>query len=106
MSIKKDLSASDSVEQNPIFLDRDFAVYEIQPEGESLVYVEKLAIKKEQYVPLPLGNSTINPARGRLIKEDSFTDIGGGYMTFHRHFAVRPKPWFTYEPKQVQLYLI
>jgi hypothetical protein len=104
MSITKDLSASDSVEKNPIFLDRDFAVYEIQPEGESLVYVEKLAIKKDQYEPLPLGSPTINLARGRLIKEDSFTDIGGGYMAFHRHFAVRPKPWFTYEPKEVQLY--
>lgn len=86
-------------------LDANFRTYFLQEKGNAVVNVEKFSVRKKDYIP-----STLGRARGRphlnqyLIKEDSYTDIGGGRITFLRHYAQIPEPWFDYEQKSVKYY--
>lgn len=86
-------------------LDANFRTYFLQEKGNAIVNVEKWTAKKVDYQP-----STLGRARGRphlnqyLIKEDSFTDIGGGRMTFLKHYAQIPEPWFDYEQKTTKYF--
>jgi len=86
-------------------LDANFRTYFLQEKGNSVVNVEKWSVRKKDYFAGKLGRSRGRPhANQYLIKEDSFTDIGGGRMTFLRHFAQLPEPWFDYEQKSVRYY--
>ena len=88
----------------PTLLDGNFSNYKLQKEGNAQVVVEKYAIKKDLYVPFflgAIGSGSRQRPDSVLIKEDGFTDIGGGFATFLRHFARIPDPWFDYEQKSV-----
>ena len=78
-------------------LDPSFSFYQAQKEGDAQVHVQKVLVGKAAYTPLPIGSPMpIRPGLS-LIKEDNYTDIGGGYATIHRHYAKRPLDWFDYE---------
>lgn len=89
----------------PSIIDRDHGTYFLQEQGNALVNTEKHLVEKQYYRP-----STLGISRGRsnpnqyLIKEDSFTDVGGGYATFIKHYAQIPEPWFDFEEKSVLVY--
>ena len=86
-------------------LDANFRTYFLQEKGNAIVNVEKWTAKKVDYQPSKLGKARGRPHLNQyLIKEDSFTDIGGGRMTFLRHFAQIPEPWFDFEQKSVLYY--
>jgi hypothetical protein len=91
----------------PDLIDADFSTYQLQQQGNSQVYVEKFIVEKKYYQPF-LGASLGSTKRSRrnciLIKEDSFTDIGGGYASFLRHYARIPDSWFDYEIKSIQFW--
>jgi hypothetical protein len=77
-------------------LDPNAGFYQAQPQGNSYVYVEKHAARKGDFESLPIG--TAHDQRDAfLVKETNYTDIGGGLITFERHFAVLPNDWFTFE---------
>jgi hypothetical protein len=89
----------------PSLIDRNHSTYYLQDQGNAIVQVEKYLVEKKYHSPSTLGTS-----RGRgnpnqyLIKEDSFTDIGGGYATFLRHYAQLPEPWYDFEEKTALVY--
>ena len=85
-------------------IDANHSSYKLQPEGNSLVYVEKVLIKKDNYKLPSLGRSKKDKIDCYFFKQDNFTDIGGGYATVLRHYARRPDPWFNFEPVTVLLY--
>ena len=63
-------------------IDANFRTYYAQERGNAKVFVEKYYVAKKDYIStkVPIGSK-----RGTdqyLIKEDQFTDIGGGYATF------------------------
>ena len=91
-------------ENSATLLDANHSVYYLQAEGDAKVYVEKWSVKKINYEPLPVGTRKSNNASASLIKEDSYTDIGGGICTFLRHYALTPVSWFDYESVQCLLY--
>lgn len=103
MSVSKDLTKRYD-DFSAELLDEDFGFYELQPNGNAYVYVEKFVIKKDKYVRTNVGSTKRSRPNCRLIKEDSFTDIGGGYFTFLRHYARRPDPWFDFQQKSALLY--
>ena len=91
----------------PVLIDPDHSTYQLQTQGNSQVYVEKYIILKKNYRPFlaaELGSQTTRRMGCVLIKEDSFTDIGGGYASFLRHYARIPDSWFDYENKNVLFY--
>ena len=91
----------------PKLIDANFSTYQLQKEGNAQVFVEKYVIKKDSYIPYfpaPIGSFSQVHTEALLIKEDSFTDIGGGYATFLRHYARIPDSWFDYEQKNVLYY--
>lgn len=91
----------------PKLIDENFSTYQLQKEGNAQVFVQKYVIKKDSYIPYfptPIGSFSEVHTQALLIKEDSFTDIGGGYATFLRHYARIPDSWFDYEPKSVLYY--
>lgn len=86
-------------------IDVNFQTYFLQEKGNSIVNVEKWSVRKKDYIPSILGRPRGRPHVNQyLIKEDSQTDIGGGRMTFLKHFAQMPEPWFDYEQKSVKYY--
>lgn len=85
-------------------LDQNHGFYQIQKEGDALVATEKVLVGKRAYRPLALGTPRKTDPSAFLIKEDGFSDIGGGYATVIRHYAKRPKNWFDYEPQECLLY--
>lgn len=86
-------------------IDANFRTYFLQEKGNSIVNVEKWSVRKKDYSPSLLGKARGRPHLNQyLIKEDSFTDIGGGRMTFLRHYAQLPEPWFDYEQKSVRYF--
>ena len=87
----------DEVNESTQLIDSNHGHYYLQDHGDALVRTQKFLVPKKKYIPSPLGQES----RGRrfLIKEDQFTDIGGGYATFVRHIAQMPKPWFSFEEK-------
>ena len=79
-----------------ILLDANARFYQAQPQGNAYVYVEKYAARKGDFTPAAIGTSADN-RNAYLVKETNYTDIGGGMVTFERHFAVLPGEWFSYE---------
>lgn len=91
----------------PKLIDENFSTYQLQKEGNAQVFVQKYVIKKDSYIPYfptAIGSFSEVHTQALLIKEDSFTDIGGGYATFLRHYARIPDSWFDYEQKSVLYY--
>ena len=91
----------------PVLIDPDHSTYQLQTQGNSQVYVEKYIILKKNYRPFlaaKLGSQTRRRMGCVLIKEDGFTDIGGGYASFLRHYARIPDSWFDYENVNVNFY--
>lgn len=89
----------------PDRLDENFRTYFLQEKGNAIVNVEKWSVNKKDYIPSTLGISRGRPHLNQyLIKEDSFTDIGGGRMTFLKHYAQIPEPWFDYEQKTTKYF--
>ena len=79
-----------------ILLDANARFYQAQAQGDAYVYVEKYAARKGDFTPAAIGTSADNRS-AYLVKETNYTDIGGGLVTFERHFAVLPGVWFSYE---------
>lgn len=79
-----------------ILLDANARFYQAQPQGNAYVYVEKYAARKGDFTPAAIGTSADN-RDAYLVKETNYKDIGGGLVTFERHFAVIPNEWFSYE---------
>ena len=105
MSISKDLTTQADAGLTPVLIDDSHSNYYLQEQGEAQVTTQKFLVRKEFYRPPILGTALgINETDKILIKEDNFTDIGGGYATFLRHFATMPKPWFSFEEKSVLVY--
>ena len=77
-------------------VDENAGFYYAQPQGNAHVFVEKYAVKKIDFTPGEVGMSATSKS-GYLVKETNFSDIGGGLMTFNRHYAVLPDPWDGYE---------
>lgn len=92
----------DEVDEFTKLIDPNHGHYYLQDHGDALVKTQKYLVPKKNYIPSTLGKES----RGRrfLIKEDQFTDIGGGYATFVRHIAQMPKPWFSFEEKTALVY--
>lgn len=90
----------------PVLLDENFRTYFLQEKGNAKVYVEKWAVRKNVYFTYKgaLGHPRKEGVDQYLIKEDSFTDIGGGYATFLKHYAQVPESWFEYELKSALIY--
>ena len=106
MAIKEDLNASQK-NAAPTVVDFNFSTYQLQQQGNSQVYVEKYLVPKDSYVPFQyakFGSTKRSRTNCILIKEDGFTDIGGGYATFLRHYARIPDTWVDYESKSVVYY--
>ena len=82
--------------ENGFLIDANARFYQAQPQGNAHVYVEKYAARKNDIEPAAIGmGATTRDAY--LVKETNYTDIGGGLVTFERHFAVVPETWFSYE---------
>jgi len=96
-----DLPSSAADGAAPILLDADAGRYVVSKKGEGYVYVEKYAQNKNSYTPLPVGTPSIVRPNAWLDKETNVRDIGGGMVSFERHFAVIPKDWFDYEEVNV-----
>ena len=79
-----------------ILLDANARFYQAQAQGDAYVYVEKYAARKGDFTPAAIGTSA-DSRSAYLVKETNYTDIGGGLVTFERHFAVLPGEWFNYE---------
>ena len=79
-----------------ILLDANARFYQAQAQGNAYVYVEKYAARKGDFTPAAIGTSA-DSRSAYLVKETNYTDIGGGLVTFERHFAVLPGVWFNYE---------
>ena len=79
-----------------ILLDANARFYQAQAQGDAYVYVEKYAARKGDFTPAAIGTSA-DSRSAYLVKETNYTDIGGGLVTFERHFAVLPGEWFSYE---------
>lgn len=79
-----------------ILLDENAGFYYAQPQGNARVFVEKYAARKNDFTPATIGTSAISHD-AYLVKETNFTDIGGGLMTFERHYAALPNSWDGYE---------
>ena len=79
-----------------ILLDANARFYQAQAQGDAYVYVEKYAARKGDFTPAAIGTSA-DSRSAYLVKETNYTDIGGGLVTFERHFAVLPSVWFNYE---------
>lgn len=79
-----------------ILLDANARFYQAQAQGDAYVYVEKYAARKGDFTPAAIGTSA-DSRSAYLVKETNYTDIGGGLVTFERHFAVLPGVWFNYE---------
>jgi hypothetical protein len=77
-------------------VDENAGFYYAQPQGNAHVFVEKYAVKKIDFSPGSIGG-TASSRDGYLVKETNFSDIGGGLMTFERHYAVLPTAWDGYE---------
>ena len=106
MAIKEDLTLAQKNEL-PTAVDLDFSTYQLQQQGNSQVYVEKYLVPKDSYAPFRFakyGSTKRSRTNCILIKEDGFTDIGGGYATFLRHYARVPDNWFDYEMKSILFY--
>lgn len=105
MSVLKDLNnrryRSGAIE---IPLDMNSQIYYLQEQGNALVVVEKYAKRKISYTPSILGVPRESNRNQILIKEDGFTDIGGGMITFLRHYAQIPEPWYSFEEKSALVY--
>lgn len=92
----------------PIIADPNHSNYELQENGNSNVIVQKVIVRKDKYIPffvnkLGSGLSGATP-NYMLIKEDSFTNIGGGLATVLRHYAKIPDSWFDYDTVDVLYY--
>ena len=81
----------------PLLLDANAGFFEAQKRGEAYVYVERYAIKKTAYQPLPIGTPSDIRSDAYLVKETNYRDVGGGFVTFDRQFAVVPNSWFDYQ---------
>lgn len=86
-------------------IDANHSTYYLQDQGEARVKTQKLLVEKKYYQPSTLGTTLGRAGPDEvLIKEDNFTDVGGGYATFIRHYAKIPKPWFSFEEKSALVY--
>mgnify|MGYP003331757412 CR=1 FL=1 len=81
----------------PLLLDANAGFYEAREKGNAYVYVEKYAINKNNYIPLKIGTANEQRPKTYLVKETNYTDIGGGFISFERHYAVVPDSWFDYQ---------
>lgn len=91
MAITESLPGGDT-----FLLDANARFYQAQPQGNAHVYVEKHAGRKNDVQPMLIGTGSDN-RDAYLVKETNYNDIGGGLVTFERHFAVVPDEWFSYE---------
>jgi hypothetical protein len=86
-----------------LVLDANFNFYKPRMEHDGSVFVEKCLVRKGKYVPTPLSDSSgnltakLSNSNAFLVKETNFSDVGGGLLTFERHYATIPKTWYQYE---------
>lgn len=84
-------------------LDGRSVCYKTRMEHDGVVFVEKCLVRKGEYVPTALSDNSGNPvaksdiANAFLVKETNFSDVGGGLLTFERHYATIPSVWYDYE---------
>lgn len=90
MAVKLDLPFLAGNGEVPLLLDANAGFYEGQKEGQSYVYVERYAVKKTAYEPLPLGTQSEQRPDAYLVKETNYSNIGGGFITIDRHYAIKP----------------
>lgn len=103
MSVKYDLPTLADSGKSELLLDANYGFYETQKKGDAFVYVEKYAVNKDSYVELPKGTISNNRNNVYMVKQTNYSDVGGGMVTFERHFAVIPSSWFDYEIISVTL---
>ena len=104
MARQIDINRANRAGNIPIQADGNARVYYLQEQGDAQVVVEKFVQKKSFYTPATLGTPRqLNPNQ-YLIKEDGFSDIGGGMAQYFRHYASIPSPWFSFEEKSVLVY--
>lgn len=64
-----------------------------QPLGSGYVYTERYAVRKDSFIPMPIGTESSVRTGHFLVKEQNFQDIGGGFFKFDRLFANVPNQW-------------
>lgn len=90
-------------EDATLVIDPNSNFYRPDSRHDGIVRIEKCLVRKGHYKEIE-----IEPASGNLVtssshnlsflvKETNFQDIGGGLLTFDRHYATYPTPWFEYE---------
>jgi hypothetical protein len=77
-------------------VDKDFLTYKPRVESDGVVHVEKCLARKDQYINTELGTKK-SDRNAYLVKETNKQPVGGGLMTFERHYATIPDTWYDYE---------
>ena len=72
-----------------------FAEQDINVPG-GRIFIEKYAALKSQYTALEKGTKSSFHPNAYLLTTTNFSDIGGGVITFERHFVVIPPSRTTY----------
>ena len=93
MAVKIDLPNIAANGEVPLLIDGS-AAFSIQIEqAAGYQWTERYAIRKEYYTPTAIGTeSTVRPGY-YLVKEQNFTDIGGGFFEWDRLYANLPQSW-------------
>ena len=81
---------------NGLLIDKHAGFYQAQPNGNAFVYVSKYAVKSADFTPGAIGASH-DTEDAYMVKETNISNIGGGLMTFERHYAALPDTWDGYE---------
>lgn len=79
-----------------ITIDPNFNAYKPRAESDGFVFVEKCLCRRDRYIKTPLGEKK-SDRDAYLVKETNQTQVGGGLVSFERHYATIPSTWFDYE---------
>jgi len=80
-----------------LLLDANAGNYSVLPNGKGIVHIEKYVIRKPFVNRQEIGTPSSVRPETFLVKETDYTDVGGGWFEFERHYANIPDPWFDFQ---------
>ena len=86
----------------PLLLDGNFRNYSTLENGGGVVFVERYAVRKQFVNRQAIGTPSAIRPETYLTQETNFTDVGGGWLEFERHYSELPASWFEFELVGVQ----